>query len=64
MKKVDRNFVTVLIGKFCELQFRRADFTSESNFNFFLGAIVKHLKQEFFYVGKSVKFCWPTKIRH
>jgi len=64
VKKVGRNFVTVLIAKFCEIQFRRAHFNSASNFNFLLGATLKYLIQEFFYGSKSVKMCWPTKIRH
>jgi len=49
MKKVVRNFVTVLIRKFCKIHFRRAHFNSDSNFEFLLGVIVKHLKEEFFY---------------
>lgn len=64
MKKVSRNFVTVLIAKFCKIQFPRAHFNSDSNFEFLLGVIVKHLEQQFFYFGKSVKLCWPTKTRH
>lgn len=66
-EKVGRNFVNVLIMKFCEIQFRRAHFNSVSNFsncNFLLGATAKHLTHEFFYVDKSVNFCLPKKIRH